>query len=894
MSRPKAELLVHQDAHLTNMSGQSRQTKRKNRKDEQITSASAPQSYTNLVISEEGVLCPWYRARLAQRRAFMSLNSHVINRVPRLVHTCDDCNDGYYPDINDDRNKFLKLFTNFIMEMKDQLCNKQESSKDSHSFENGDKYLDGKHYPYLGEKNDAQTSTMLPLMNTKEGIDWQPTSSSISTHFVSTEAPNNDKLQTSPSLQSIQSTTNHTKDNSMDNVSLSSASQQSNDEMSDQSVLSSVLVQTSSDSLSSTEPTPASNTTEDEMVEQPVLSSDSTQPSSDSLSSIEPTPASNTTEDEMVEQQVLSSDSTQPSSDSLSSTEPTPASNTTEDEMVEQPVLSSDSIQPSSDSLSSTKPTPASNTTEDKMVDQQVPSSASTQPSSSSSSATEPTPASQQFNDEMSDQSVLSSVLVQPSSSSSSYTEPMPTSNTTENKMVDQQVLSSASTQPSSDSLSSTKPTPASNTTEDEMVEQPVLKSAPAQPSSDSLSSTEPTPTSLSNQKLSLQVRLVERPAEQRGAPRTLDPQRDPPSEADSFYTEGTGSSDSTPATPVKTDSEARDSFDIDSLSTPDVLAQPDFGHVTRLASQAPRETYARWRAQTMATGSNQDMAFHLQALQESVDTMQVRFDQIMERFGSTAPAAETPAAGGANLFTAGPPPTTAASAPVDSWASLEPIGTPRLAATEDQALRLALAAKAKSLELQPGRNSHELKFLLGMMANYQTMSPDVRQKLLHRLNLVFIAVTQSWAEAVNAAGDAASAAIYPPGYQPIARPQIIYRERPQPRAPRGRGAIARVPLSLLRRVLRIFLSTFVPAPYKGIKAEGNGPLDLVGAAGGSQQLYLVVGALPLLRLSPEDCSPSLLYPYWRGYKSERKVRRTRRRSERGNPGSCPFIERIT
>nr|CAD7587313.1 unnamed protein product [Timema genevievae] len=185
-------------------------------------------------------------------------------------------------------------------------------------------------------------------------------------------------------------------------------------------------------------------------------------------------------------------------------------------------------------------------------------------------------------------------------------------------------------------------------------------------------------------------------------------------------------------------------------------------------------------------------MANQLQTLQESVDTMQIRFEQIMERFGSTIPAAPTHTAGAQNLFTAGPPPTSVASAPMDAWASLEPIGTPRLVATEDQALRLALAAKAKSLELLPGRDSHELKFLLGLMANYQTMSPDVRQKLLHRLNLVFIAVTQSWAEAVNTAGDAASAAIYPPGYQPAARPQIIYKDRPQPRAPRGRGSTIR------------------------------------------------------------------------------------------------------
>nr|CAD7264391.1 unnamed protein product [Timema shepardi] len=82
-------------------------------------------------------------------------------------------------------------------------------------------------------------------------------------------------------------------------------------------------------------------------------------------------------------------------------------------------------------------------------------------------------------------------------------------------------------------------------------------------------------------------VKLVERPAAKGGAPVALELPTDPPSEANSFVTEDMESTASTTGTPVKTDSEARDSFDT-LETTPNVLAKPDFGYVTRLASQAP------------------------------------------------------------------------------------------------------------------------------------------------------------------------------------------------------------------------------------------------------------------------------------------------------------------
>nr|CAD7257388.1 unnamed protein product [Timema shepardi] len=152
-------------------------------------------------------------------------------------------------------------------------------------------------------------------------------------------------------------------------------------------------------------------------------------------------------------------------------------------------------------------------------------------------------------------------------------------------------------------------------------------------------------------------------------------------------------------------------------------------------------------------------------------------------------PGVETPGAGVQPPSTSGHPPTLTASSMESAWASLETPCTPVLVATKEQALRLALAAKAKLGELQPGRDAHELRFLLNLLADYNILPEKTRQKVLHRINMVFIAVTRNWTEAIAASGDGASAAIYPPGYQPPAPiQQVIYRDRPAPRAPRGRG----------------------------------------------------------------------------------------------------------
>nr|CAD7423684.1 unnamed protein product [Timema monikensis] len=71
---------------------------------------------------------------------------------------------------------------------------------------------------------------------------------------------------------------------------------------------------------------------------------------------------------------------------------------------------------------------------------------------------------------------------------------------------------------------------------------------------------------------------------------------------------------------------------------------------------------------------------------------------------------------------------------------------------------------------------------------DYDQLPVITRQKILHRLNMLFIAVTKSWTKAINVAGDTAPAAIYPPGYQPVAPPQVIYQDRPITISPRGRG----------------------------------------------------------------------------------------------------------
>nr|CAD7574412.1 unnamed protein product [Timema californicum] len=243
--------------------------------------------------------------------------------------------------------------------------------------------------------------------------------------------------------------------------------------------------------------------------------------------------------------------------------------------------------------------------------------------------------------------------------------------------------------------------------------------------------------------------------------------------------------------TPTRSDTEARSSFESPrSLPTPELLVQPDFGYITRLASQAPRKVYeTRHPKETMTSQEDRNWEMRLQQLQETMDTMQARFMAITDRFGTTDPNVETPGAGVQPPSTGEHHPTLTASSMENAWASLETPCTPVLVATREQALRLALAAKAKLNELQPGRDAHELRFLLNLLADYNILPERTRQKVLHRINMVFIAVTRNWAEAVAASGDGASAAIYPPGYQPPAPiQQVIYRDRPAPRAPRGRG----------------------------------------------------------------------------------------------------------
>nr|CAD7207076.1 unnamed protein product [Timema douglasi] len=222
------------------------------------------------------------------------------------------------------------------------------------------------------------------------------------------------------------------------------------------------------------------------------------------------------------------------------------------------------------------------------------------------------------------------------------------------------------------------------------------------------------------------------------------------------------------PAARVKSDTEARSSFESPrSLPTPELLSQPDFGYITRLASQAPRQVYQTRHPREMT--SSQDGR-----------SWEARLQTLQER---STPCKRAPPS------TGGLPSTSSAELTANAWASLGSPAIQTLAASRDQALKLALAAKAKLGELQPGRDSHEMKFLLNLMEDYPQLPEKAQRKLLHRLNMIFIAVTRNWSEAIAVAGDSATAAIYPPGYQPQPTvQQIIYRDRPTPRAPRGRG----------------------------------------------------------------------------------------------------------
>nr|CAD7614601.1 unnamed protein product [Timema genevievae] len=122
-----------------------------------------------------------------------------------------------------------------------------------------------------------------------------------------------------------------------------------------------------------------------------------------------------------------------------------------------------------------------------------------------------------------------------------------------------------------------------------------------------------------------------------------------------------------------------------------------------------------------------------------------------------------------------------------DGWVAGVTASTPRKSCLLIQVFSY-FPSPSDLLKLQPGRDAHEARFLTGLMEHYPTMPPAAKQKLLHRLNMIYIAVTKNWTEAIAASGDGGSPSVYPPNYQPPVAPTIVYRDIPQPRAPRGRG----------------------------------------------------------------------------------------------------------
>nr|CAD7571101.1 unnamed protein product [Timema californicum] len=82
------------------------------------------------------------------------------------------------------------------------------------------------------------------------------------------------------------------------------------------------------------------------------------------------------------------------------------------------------------------------------------------------------------------------------------------------------------------------------------------------------------------------------------------------------------------------------------------------------------------------------------------------------------------------NLPAAGPGPALEDPQPiptVEAWASLAPPETASLQVEEGPALRLALALKAKLLELPQGRDRHQVQFLLAIAAHYRTLPAPVQ-----------------------------------------------------------------------------------------------------------------------------------------------------------------------
>nr|CAD7197704.1 unnamed protein product [Timema douglasi] len=85
----------------------------------------------------------------------------------------------------------------------------------------------------------------------------------------------------------------------------------------------------------------------------------------------------------------------------------------------------------------------------------------------------------------------------------------------------------------------------------------------------------------------------------------------------------------------------------------------------------------------------------------------------------------------------------------------------------EASTLRVALALKAKAGELPPGRDKHQANFLLTLAADYPDLPEQIQQTLIHRINIVNIALTKGWQTAIAAAGGDQEAAIYLPNFVP-------------------------------------------------------------------------------------------------------------------------------
>nr|CAD7441388.1 unnamed protein product [Timema bartmani] len=122
---------------------------------------------------------------------------------------------------------------------------------------------------------------------------------------------------------------------------------------------------------------------------------------------------------------------------------------------------------------------------------------------------------------------------------------------------------------------------------------------------------------------------------------------------------------------------------------------------------------------------------------------------------------------------------------PVD-WASLAIDPVQSLDVDGATALRLSLALKSKYADLAIGREKLRTAHLFNLAS---------RGMIIHRIKLLYIALTRGWPIAIDTAGDTSGDPdIHRPGLVPPARiqqPTVIYRDRPTsaPFAPpRGRS----------------------------------------------------------------------------------------------------------